>query len=109
MKNLDPNKAVPQVDIPIKLFRLNNHIFFQYLSRIFNEYVETADFPNELINIKIKKYRPEHCLYGQIYKIDDNISSTHQVGYLSQHSLISVFGKWVGNPEEGEKGGALDT
>ena len=44
IKNLDTKKAVPQV----KILKLNNNIFSQYLSQIFNENTETADFPNEL-------------------------------------------------------------
>ena len=45
---MDTKKAVPQGDIPVKILKLNNYIFFQYLSQIFNENIEAANFPNEL-------------------------------------------------------------
>ena len=48
IKNLNPKKAVSQDDIPVKLLKLNNNIFSQYLSDIFKECIETADFPNKL-------------------------------------------------------------
>ena len=48
IKNLDTKKAAPQDDIPVKMLKLNNDIFFQYLSQIFNESIEAANFPNEL-------------------------------------------------------------
>ena len=35
IQKLDPKKTVPQDDIPVKLLKLNNDIFFQYLSHIF--------------------------------------------------------------------------
>ena len=47
-KNLDTKKAVPQDDIPIKMLKLNNDIFSQYLSQISNESIETDNFPNKL-------------------------------------------------------------
>ena len=46
-KNLNTKKAVPQDDITVKMLKLNN-IFSQYLSQIFNESIEVANFPNEL-------------------------------------------------------------
>ena len=48
IKNLDIKKAAPQDDIPVKILKLNNDIFSQYLSQIFNESIEAANFPNEL-------------------------------------------------------------
>ena len=49
IKNLNTKKAAPQDDIPVKILELNNDIFCQYLSQIFNESIEAANFPNELI------------------------------------------------------------
>ena len=40
--------TAPQDDIPVKILKLNNDIFSQYLSQIFNESIEAASFPNEL-------------------------------------------------------------
>ena len=40
--NLDTEKAAPQDDIPVKILKLNNNIFSQYLSQIFNESIEAA-------------------------------------------------------------------
>ena len=37
IKSLDTKKAAPQDDIPVKILKLNNDIFSQYLSQIFNE------------------------------------------------------------------------
>ena len=91
IKNLDTKKAVPQDDIPVKILKLNNDIFSQYLSQIFNESIEATNFPNELKYADItpvykksnrhekENYRPvsiisviskilERCLYDQIYK-----------------------------------------
>ena len=48
IKNLNIKKAAPQDDIPVKILKLNNDIFSQYLSQIFNESIEGANFPNEL-------------------------------------------------------------
>ena len=48
IKNLDTKEAAPQDDIPFKILKLNNDIFSQYLSQIFNENIEAANFPNEL-------------------------------------------------------------
>ena len=48
IKNLDTKKAEPQDDIPVKILKLNNDIFFQYLSQIFNECIEAANLLNEL-------------------------------------------------------------
>ena len=47
IKNLNTKKAAPQDDIPVKILKLNNDIFSQYLSQIFNESIEAANFPNE--------------------------------------------------------------
>ena len=47
VKNLDAKKAVTQDDIPVKILKLNNDIFCQYLSQIFNESIETVSFPND--------------------------------------------------------------
>ena len=46
INHLDPKKTVPQDDVPVKLLKLNNDIFSRYLSHIFNECIETSDFPN---------------------------------------------------------------
>ena len=121
IKNLDTKKAAPQDDIPVKILKLNNDIVSQYLSQIFNESIEVANFPNELgyadITPVYKKnnrhekenYRTvsiisviskviELCLCDQTYKNIDNILSRHQMsyrkGYSSQHSLIVMFEKW---------------
>ena len=44
---MNTKKAAPQDDIPVKILKLNNDIFSQYLSQIFNESIEAANFPNE--------------------------------------------------------------
>ena len=38
--------TAPQDDIPVKILKLNNDIFSQYLSQIFNGSTEAANFPN---------------------------------------------------------------
>ena len=104
IKHFDTKKATPQDDIPVKILKLNNDIFSQYLFQIFNESIEAANFPKELkyadinpIDKKINRhekenYRPvsiksiiskilERCLYDQIYKNIDNTLSKHQMGY----------------------------
>ena len=45
---MNTKKAAPQDDIPVKILKLNNDIFSQYLSQIFNESIEAANFPNKL-------------------------------------------------------------
>ena len=45
---MDTKKAAPQDDVPVKMLKLNGDIFSQYLSQIFNESTEAANFPNEL-------------------------------------------------------------
>ena len=121
-------KTVPQHDISIKILKLNNDIFSQYLSQIFNESIETADCPNKLKYVDItpvykknnrhekKNYRPvsiksviskilERCLYDQIYQSIENTLSRHRMGYTkgysSQHSLIAIFENWKKNLYKG--------
>ena len=48
IRNLNTKKAAPQDDVPVKILKLNNDIFSQYLSQIFHESIEVANFPNEL-------------------------------------------------------------
>ena len=48
IKNLNTKKVAPQDDIPVMILKLNNYIFSQYLSQIFNESIEAANFPNKL-------------------------------------------------------------
>ena len=48
IKNLDTKKAAQQDDMPVKMLKLNDDIFSLYLSQIFNESIEMANFPNEL-------------------------------------------------------------
>ena len=45
---MDTKKAAPKDDIPVKILKLNNDAFSQYLSHIFNESIWAAKFPNEL-------------------------------------------------------------
>ena len=121
IKNLDTEKVTPQDDIQVKILKLNNDIFSHYLSQIFNESIEAANFPNELKYADItqftkknnrhekENYRPlsiisviskilGRCLHYQIYKNIDNTLSRHQMGYRkgynSQHSLIPMNEKW---------------
>ena len=104
IKNLNTKKVAPQDDIPVMILKLNNYIFSQYLSQIFNESIETANFPNKLKYVDIttvykknnrhekENYRPvsiifviskilERCFYDQTYKNIDNTFSRHQMGY----------------------------
>ena len=48
IKNLNPKKATAQDDMLVKLLKMNNDIFFQYLSHIFNECIEKVSFSSEL-------------------------------------------------------------
>ena len=48
INSLNTKKAAPQDDMPVKILKLNNDIFSQYLFQIFNESIEVANFPNEL-------------------------------------------------------------
>ena len=50
IENLDTKKAAPQDDIPVKILKLNNDIFSQYFSQIFNESIEAANFSNMQIS-----------------------------------------------------------
>ena len=104
------------------------------MPQIFNEYIESANFLNELeyadVTPVYKKnnrhekedYRPvsiisviskilERCLYDQIYKNIDKTLSRHQMGYRkgysSQHSLIAMFEKWRKNLDKGGECGVL--
>ena len=131
---MNTKKAAPQDDIPVKILKLNNDIFSQYLSQIFNESIEAANFPNESKDTNItpvykknnrhekENYRPvsiisviskilERCLYDQIYKHIDNRLSRHQMGYRkghsSQHSLTATFNKRKKNLDKGGECGAL--
>ena len=133
IKNLNTKKAAPQDDIPVKILKLNNDIFSQYLSQIFNESIEAANFPNELIYADIipvykknnkhekENYRPVciisviskilERLHDQVHKNTDNSLSRYQMGYRkgynSQHSLTAMFEKWKKNLAKGGECGAL--
>ena len=48
IKNLDTTKAASQDDVPGKMLKLNNDIFSQCLSQIFNKSTEVANFPSKL-------------------------------------------------------------
>ena len=133
VKNLNNKKAAPQDDIPVNILKLNNDIFSLYLSQIFNESIEAANFPNKLEYTDITRvykknnrhekenYRPvsimsvtskilERSLYDQMYKNVDNTLSRHRMGYQkrysSQHSLIALFKKWKKNLYKGGECGA---
>ena len=133
IKNLNTKKAAPQDDIPVNILKLNNDIFSLYLSQIFNESIEAANFPNKLEYTDITRvykknnrhekenYRPvsimsvtskilERSLYDQMYKNVDNTLSRHRMGYQkrysSQHSLIALFEKWKKNLYKGGECGA---
>ena len=43
---MNTKKAAPQDNTPVKILKLNNDIFSQYLSQIFNGSTEAANFPN---------------------------------------------------------------
>ena len=58
IKELDTKKVAQQDDIPGKILKSNNDILSQYLSQIFNENIETANFLNKL----------EYANITQIYK-----------------------------------------
>ena len=103
IKNLNTKKVAPQDDIPVMILKLNNYIFSQYLSQIFNESIEAANFPNKLKYVDIttvyKKIMDtkkkiidlsalyvtskilESYFYDQTYKKIDNTFSRHQMGY----------------------------
>ena len=70
VKNLDAKKAVTQDDIPVKILKLNNDIFCQYLSQIFNESIETVSFPNDFkcadITLVYKKNRQQKENYRPV-------------------------------------------
>ena len=131
---MNTKKAAPQDDIPIKILKLNNNSFSQYLSQIFNESIEAANFPNESkyedITPVYKKnnrdekvnYRTvsiiyviskilERCLYDQMYEKINNTLFRHQMDYRkgcsSQHSLTAKFEKWKKNVGKGGECGAL--
>ena len=46
--NLNTKKAAPEDDIAVKILKLNNDTFSQYLSQIFNESIGAANFPSGL-------------------------------------------------------------
>ena len=103
------------------MLQLHKCIISQDLSKIFNENIEKANFPidfkfantiplhkkenqHDIVNNRPASILPilseflKWCLYNQIYKTVDSISSKYQTGYWkgysSQHSLISFFEKW---------------
>ena len=45
---MNTKKVAPQDNIPVKILKLNNNMFSQYLFQIFNESIKAANFPNEL-------------------------------------------------------------
>ena len=69
---------MPQDDITVKMLKLNN-IFSQYLSQIFNESIEVANFPNEL----------KYAYITPVYKRNNR----HEKENYRPVSIISVVSK----------------
>ena len=86
IKNLNIKKAAPQDNIPVKILKLNNDIFSQYLSQIFNESIEGANFPNEL------KYADITPVYKKNNRIIDTKKRIKEllVLYLLYPNLLSL-------------------
>ena len=66
IKNLDPKKPVPQ-DIPVKLLKLNDDIFSQYLSHIFKEFIPAGIYLLK-VNNRNTRTRCEKCSKVKIKK-----------------------------------------
>ena len=79
IKNLNTKKAAPQDDIPVKILKLKNDIFSQYLSQIFSESIEAANFPNE------SKYADITPVYKK--------NNRHEKENYRTVSIISVISK----------------
>lgn len=109
IRNLNPSKATQKSDVPTKLIKENEDIFSEYLTRCFNNTVDTAKFPNEfkLANVtpvhkkgskhEKENLRPvsvlpdisklfEKCLYSQMSTFFDNILSKFQYGFRKDYS-----------------------
>ena len=81
---MNTKKAAPQDDIPVKILKLNNDIFSQYLSQIFNESIEAANFPNEL------KYTDVNPVYKKIIETKKRI-----IGLLVLYLLYPKYSNVV--------------
>ena len=79
IKNLNTKKAAPQDDIPVKILKLKNDIFSQYLSQIFSKSIEAANFPNE------SKYADITPVYKK--------NNRHEKENYRTVSIISVISK----------------
>ena len=79
IKNLDTKKTAPKNGIPVKILKLNNDLLSKYLSQIFNESIEVANFPNEL----------KYAYITPVYKRNNR----HEKENYRPVSIISVVSK----------------
>ena len=99
LQNFDCKKATQQGDLIVGIIKENKFIFSQFLSQMFNFYIDNNDFPNWLkkanMNLVLKKltflkknnnYRQisilpiiskafERCQYDQIFEYTNNVLS----------------------------------
>ena len=48
IKELAKNKAIPFKDIPVKIMANSIHVYSHALTKIFNDYVKSGNFPDIL-------------------------------------------------------------
>ena len=137
IKTLNTKKACPDGDIPVKLIKMNEDIFFSRLIfQNFNLSLMNGDFPHRLkqpeaIHVfkkeeKLDKtnYRPvsilpiiyklyERLMYDQMYKYLDQIFSKFQCGFRkgfsTQNCLLYMIENWKESLDQGGHYSALLT
>ena len=134
IKKLNPNKATTFNTIPSKMLLKTSEISAKILHKLFNETVETGDYPENLkladITPVFKKkdplnkmnYRPvsvlpsvsklfEKLMQNQLVKYIENHLSPHLCGYRkgfsSQQALISLIENWKKSLDKKGYGGAV--
>ena len=134
IKRLNPNKATTFNTIPLKMLTKTSETSAKIIHKVFNETVETGDYPDNLkladITPVFKKkdplnkinYRPvsvlpsisklfEKLMQHQLVNYMENYLSPHlcgyRKGYSSQQALMSLIESWKKSLDKKGYGGAI--
>ena len=103
---MDTKKAVPLDHIQVKILELNNDTFSQYLSQIFNENIEKANFPNELKYADItpvykkSKYENENYRPVSIMLYPKYSNIVFLIKSIKTRAMHEIYIKWATEREK---------
>ena len=134
--NLDTSKPTQKSDIPTKIIKQNQDIFFEFIFENVNNLIDTDVYPEQLKWADVKpahkkgsrtdkeNYRPismlpniskiyERCLFKQLPNYFEDYFSKHQCafrkGFSVGNCLLPMIEKWRESLDQGGTYGALLT